>query len=210
MARSAAGPRREPAGYHPEPRDLGGRPAPSPAGTRRRLQALAARSWSPAAVERETGIPARLIQRELDGYDDLPPRLAGAVAAAYDRLWDQHPPAATAAEREAAAETFARARRSGWAPPMAWDDDLIDLPGTRPALGWKPSEATRRKARDIVEDAEFVREHGGLRDASNGQIAIRLGIKRDRLDQAYSRARRYAARSTGRPAADAEREAEAG
>jgi hypothetical protein len=60
-----------------------------------------------------------------------------------------------------------------------------------------------------VEDADFVRQFGP-RDATLGEVAHRLGIKRDRLDQAYTRARRYAARTAGRRAADAEREAEAG
>jgi DNA-binding transcriptional regulator YdaS (Cro superfamily) len=60
---------------------------------------------------------------------------------------------------------------------------------------------------DIVEDAQFVRDHGGYRHADNTQIAMRLGVSRDQLDQAYSRARRYAARNA---TADAEAEAEPG
>lgn len=189
--------------------DLPERPPPSPTGTRRRLQALAARSWSPQALARETGISARLISRELDGYDDLDPRTAGAVAEAYDRLWDRPAPAATAADRSAAAETFGRAARSGWAPPMAWDDDVIDLPGGQPAQGWRRSQSNRWRAVDLVEDADFVQQFGP-RDATVDEVAYRLGVKRNRLDQAYTRARRYAARTARRPAADAEREAEAG
>jgi hypothetical protein len=186
------------------------RPAPSAIGAQRRLRALAARSWSPEAIEKETGIPAQFIRRELDGHDDLAPNLAGAVAAAYDRLWDRDPPTVTWADRETAAATAARAARSGWAPPMAWDDDRIDVPGARPERGWRPGRGINRRAADLVEDAEFVREHGGYRDASTVQVAMRLGIRRDRLDQAYIRARRYAARAAGRTAAEAEPEAEAG
>ena len=48
---------------------------------------------------------------------------------------------------------------------------------------------------DIVEDAQFVRDHGGYRDADNTQIAMRLGVSRDQIDQAYCRARRYASRT---------------
>jgi hypothetical protein len=58
---------------------------------------------------------------------------------------------------------------------------------------------------DIVEDAQFVRDHGGYRDADNTQIAMRLGVSRDQLDQAYCRTRRYAARN-----ASADIEAEPG
>ena len=182
----------------------------SAVGAQRRLRALAARSWSPRAIEKETGIPAWLIKRELDGHDDLAPNLAGAVAAAYDRLWDRRPPALTRADREAASATAARAARRGWAPPMAWDDDQIDLPDGRPARDWRRHRGSYRAA-DLVEDAEFVRKHGGYRDASTTQVAMRLGIRRDRLDQAYTRARRYAARSAAdQSAARAEPEAEAG
>jgi len=210
MARPGANPRRDQSGD----RSAGSGPSenlgPSAVGTRRRLRALAARSWSPQAIEKETGIPAQLIRRDLDGYDDLAPNLAGAVAAAYDRLWDRVPPTATRADREAAAAIADRAARSGWAPPLAWDDDQIDLPGARPEQGWRPRPRTSRRAADLVEDAEFVREHGGYRDASTAQVAMRLGVRRDRLDQAYSRARRYAARAAGRAGADADREPEAG
>lgn len=186
------------------------KPVPSAIGAQRRLRALAARSWSPEAIERETGIPAQFIRRELDGHDDLAPNLADVVAEAYDRLWDRDPPTATSADREAAAATAARAAHRGWAPPLAWDDDRIDLPGGRPERGWRPGRGIYRHAADLVADAEFVREYGGYRDASPAQVAMRLGIHRDRLDQAYIRARRYAARAAGRAAAEAEPEAEAG
>jgi hypothetical protein len=156
------------------------------------------------------GVPARLIRRELDGYDELAPESADDVAAAYDRLWDRPPPGATAAQRRAAAKTAARAARSGWAPPIAWDDDRIDLPGAGPEPGWRPGRTDRRRAVDITEDAAFVREHDGLRDASARQVAMRLGIEQSRLEQATSRARRYAARRAGRTGRDAGPEAEAG
>jgi hypothetical protein len=181
---------------------------PSAVGTQRRLRALAARSWSPRAIEQETGIPAWLVKRELDGYDDLVPNLADAVAAAYDRLWDRDPPAITRADREAGAAVAARAAARGWAPPMAWDDDQIDLPDGRPGQGWRPFRDTYRSA-DLVEDAEFVREHGGYQDATTTEVAVRLGVRRDRLDQAYHRVRRYAARAAAdRSAAKAEPEPE--
>jgi hypothetical protein len=180
---------------------------PSALGAQRRLRALCARSWSPLALQRATGIPLALTSQALVKRDGITPQLARAVKVAYDRLWNQDPPCATASEEEAASHVARDAARRGWAPPQAWDDDQIDLPEGRPEQGWKPSGRTTKLAVDLVEDAEFVRQNGGYRLAGNRQVAMRLGISRDNLDQAYSRARRYAARNAED---DADREAEAG
>jgi hypothetical protein len=180
------------------------RPEPTAIGTRRRLRALAARAWSPEAIEHETGIPAAITRRELDGRDGI----ADIVASAYDRLWDRQPPSVTPEQRKAARAIEDRAARSGWPPPMAWDDDLIDRPDGQPEPGWRPSGGSSRRVADLVEDAEFVRDNG-YRQASIGLVAERLGIRQDRLMQAYARNRRRTARPPGR-AAGAEPEAEAG
>ena len=177
--------------------------APSVEGTQRRLRALTARSWTPGSIERATGVPAAVVSRALEHDDIITPRLAYAVARSYGRLWDCQPPCATQHEREAADAARAHAERRGWAPPMAWDDDQIDLPNGRPAPGWKPSERTNWRIADILEDARFVREHGGYRHATTGQVADRLGVTRDLLAHAYSRAGIHAGR-------EAEPEAEAG
>jgi hypothetical protein len=141
------------------------------------------------------------------GVSRVNPALARTVAAAYDQLWDREPPTETTAEREAAEATSARAASRGWAPPLAWDDDQIDRDDGQPAPNWKPNDRTTRRAIDLVEDAEFVRQHDGYERASIGQIAMRLGVNRDCLEQAHIRARRYAARTAGY---EQEAEAEAG
>jgi transcriptional regulator with XRE-family HTH domain len=181
---------------------------PTILGVRRRLRALTARSWSPQALADQTGIPAPLINSLLAGTrHDLSPRQRLAIANAYDTIWDRDPPAATRDQREACESATSRAASRGWAPPQAWDDAQIDQPDGRPSPDWKPSRRTTRRALDIVEDAQFVRDHGGYRDANITQIAMRLGVSRDQLDQAYCRARRYAGRSA---TTDREPEAEAG
>lgn len=129
------------------------------------------------------------------------------MAAAYDRLWDQRPPAKTAADRQDADAAARHAAAMGWAPPLAWDDDLIDLPDAQPEPGWRRGSSTQRRAVDLAEDAEFVRARGGYRDASLELIAMRLGVTSNHLDVACRRARRYAARRAGR---ETEPEAEAG
>jgi len=177
---------------------------PTALGVRRRLRALTARSWSPQALACETGIPAPLINSLLAGIrHDLSTRQRLAIANAYDGIWDREPPATTREQREACELARSRAASRGWAPPQAWDDAQIDHPDGRPSPHWKPRKRTTRRAIDIVEDAQFVRDHGGYRNANNTQIALRLGVSRDQLDQAYCRARHYADRSA---TADAEAE----
>lgn len=182
---------------------------PSAIGARRRLRALAARSWSPQAIERATGLPALVTEAVVGpnrrGVSRVNPALARTVAAAYDQLWDRDPPTETSAERDAAGVTRAHAVSRGWAPPLAWDDDQIDLDDGQPAQKWKPAKRTTRRAIDLVEDAEFVRQHGGYGGASIGLIAMRLGVSRDCLEQAHIRARGYATRTADHgPEAEAE------
>jgi transcriptional regulator with XRE-family HTH domain len=169
---------------------------PTPLGVRRRLRALTARSWSPQAIADETGIPAPLISPLLGGIrHDLSPDQRLAIANAYDKIWDHEPPTSTREQREACGLARSLAASRGWAPPQAWDDAQIDQPDGRPSPDWKPRKRTTRRAADIVEDAQFVRDRGGYRDADNTQVAMRLGVSRDQLDQAYCRARRYASRN---------------
>jgi hypothetical protein len=169
---------------------------PTALGVRRRLRALTARSWSPQAIADETGIPAPLISSLLDRNPrELSPHQHLTIANAYDKIWDRDPPARTRDQREASESARSLAASRGWAPPQAWDDAQIDQPDGRPSPDWKPRNRTTRRAVDIVEDAQFVRDYGGYRDANNTQIAMRLGVSRDQLDQAYCRAHRYADRS---------------
>jgi hypothetical protein len=166
------------------------RPQPSAWGTQRRLMALMNRSWAPQAIQRATGIPAAEITNALTDHAAISPGLAERVAAAYDRLWDQQPPRATPEDRQLAAATAAHARRRGWPPPMAYDDDLIDLPGGAAAPGWQRGTRTKRRWADFAEDIAFVREHGGYRQAPLAVVAMRLGVTRAALEQAHSRATR--------------------
>jgi hypothetical protein len=181
---------------------------PTAVGVRRRLRALTARSWSPQAIADQTGVPAPLISSLLGGIPcNLSAHQRLTIANAYDKIWDRDPPAGTRDQREVCESARSRAASRGWAPPQAWDDAQIDQPDARPSPDWKPSKRTNRRAVDIVEDAQFVRDHGGYRNADITQIAMRLGVTRDQIDQAFCRARRYADRSA---TADSEAEAEPG
>jgi hypothetical protein len=161
-------------------------PVPTPAGTQRRLRALAARGWSPETIERVTGLPADASARALDR--GVSTQTAARVAAVYDALWDQQPPLATDADRKLAAAAAGRARSARWAPPLAWDDDELDRDDAKPAAGWQRSSSRQMRSAAMAEDAAFVREHGGYRHASVGQVAMRLGVSRAALEKALTRA----------------------
>jgi hypothetical protein len=164
------------------------RPEPTRWGTQRRLQALASRGWSPHAIQKATGIPAADITAAASDPRQTWPGLDRQVAAAYELLWNQQPPGATRHEQALADASRASAAQRNWAPPMAWDDDIIDLPDGAPAPGWKPPARSWRRSADLAEDAEFVREHCGYRQATRRQVAERLGVTRSVLAKACERA----------------------
>jgi transcriptional regulator with XRE-family HTH domain len=157
------------------------------AGAQRRVRALMARAWSLAEIAQQAGIDAASLERLLAQRKATPDQVR-RIAEVYDRLWDQLPPLGTAAQREAADAALARARRSRWAPPMAWDDDVLDDPAGRPAPGWRPRRSSQYGSADLAEDARFIREHGDYRHSSSTQIAARLGVSKSRLDKACRRA----------------------
>ena len=175
--------------------------APTPAGTQRRIRALMARSWTPEAIAAAQGIPAAEMRLALEHQAAISPELAQRVAAAYDALWDRPPPQRTPREREEAAAAETHARQRGWPPPLAWDDEEIDLQDARPAEGWKRSGRTSVRSADLAEDVAWLREQDGYSRASNAALAMRLGLSKDRLEHSLSRARKASARE---PAADME------
>jgi hypothetical protein len=90
-------------------------------GTRRRLQGLVAIGWSFAQLAARLGRDAGNLKRTV-ASPTVTAQTAGEVAALFDRLWDQAPPAHTAAQRAVVSATRAYAKTRGWLPPMAWDD----------------------------------------------------------------------------------------
>ncbi len=90
-------------------------------GAVRRIHALQSRGWSMPQLAERTGISHQHLNALHEG------RLIGAtrwtrIAAVFDQLWDQAPPADTAPRRNAIARTLKIARRAGYLPPLAWDD----------------------------------------------------------------------------------------
>lgn len=116
------------------------------AGTRRRVQALAALGYTLKEQAEAVGrIPTnyRMVLAQL--Y--VSAKVARAVRDLYDRWAMTPPPQTWTAER-----TRRHALKRGWLPPLAWDEDLLDL--TDEAL----AEALREQAENM-SDVDLVRAH---------------------------------------------------
>ena len=167
---------------------MGARALVDAAGAQRRLQALVAAGHSQARLAERLGItPANFTTTMSE-----PRMTAGtvrAVRALYDQMWDVAPDESTHRARIATSRARNYARARGWAVPAAWDEEELDAPDGKPADGWQRSGRTTIRSADLVEDAEFVRQAGGYELAGNGEVAMRLGVPKDRLEKAYERTR---------------------
>jgi len=72
----------------------------------------------------------------------ISPQLHDAIADVYDAWWDKRAPGRTRAERTAATIARRRAIAGNWCAGAGLDDDQLDIPGYRPASGWKPATGT--------------------------------------------------------------------
>jgi hypothetical protein len=94
-------------------------------GTARRIQALLALGWPSATLAAELNMSPKFISdmSRLRRTVGVRPEHAHAVTQLYDRLGMRPGPNRT---------TAARARRAGYVPPLAWDDNEIDDPDAQP------------------------------------------------------------------------------
>jgi transcriptional regulator with XRE-family HTH domain len=112
-------------------------------GTRLRLRALAVMGHGSARIAREAGVSDQAIQKLTRGdVKTVSPHLRDAIAAVYDAWWDKRAPERSRAERAAATAARRRAIAGNWCAGAGLDDDDLDIPGYRPAQGWRPARGT--------------------------------------------------------------------
>lgn len=151
-------------------------------GTVRRLRALIAIGRTIREISLWSGIHHDLLGLLVNGsHPQVRHETAEAVAQAY-RTWCM--------VRGSNARSRNRAVREGWAPPLAWGED-IDSPEAQPAEGWERSD--RLEPTELVAEAEEIREMTGQ---DWGVIAARLGVRKDTLHQYRTRERRRQEAST--------------
>lgn len=164
-------------------------------GVRRRLHALAAIGWSAEDIAVRLGKSRCAVSRLRNSRDRF---VLCSVAESVRRIYDElsMTPGPSSSART-------RARRKGWPPPLAWDEDKIDDPDARPdgiVELWQrdkrkqldETKVRRRIAGDktgrlsVAETDEVVRRLNaeGLDD---GQISERTGISRRTVLRARNR-----------------------
>ncbi len=140
-------------------------------GTRRRIQALIALGWTFSALASRLGY-TRAAVHHWTRHDSVTTASAAAARQLYDELWDQPPPPGMAATRNRNL-----AARSGWPPPMAWDDDLIDDPTGVPG-DWHRTDRLSVSREDVIEAAELGASLAALVERFGTPAAIERALYR--------------------------------
>lgn len=99
----------------------------SPVGVARRLQALAAVGWSAVDLAELLDTDKQNVAKWREGRARwVLPSTLERVSTVYDAVWDKQPPG------RYAVKIRNTARRRGWHPPLAWDDESLDDPDGKP------------------------------------------------------------------------------
>jgi hypothetical protein len=161
---------------------------------RRRLQGLIAMGWTKRALAARMGRLESNLARVLR-HNKITARTDRDIAALADELTSCRsglppvPDESTPRARSDAERCRRLARRCGWPPLAAWDDETIGDPAATPAEGWKRSGRTTWLSHELVAEAEELARQGYDRK----DAAERLGTTRDAVEKAYTRTRNRAA-----------------
>lgn len=129
----------------------------------RRIRALATLGWSFRQIGERCGITQRsIVDINTGGIKNVRPETFTAICAVYDELWDKPAPD----RRDGIRDRMIRyARRNGWAPPLAWDDDSIDDPAATPTIYGTEETIRRNLHAQGLSDRAMSRELGLRPDA---------------------------------------------
>lgn len=154
-------------------------------GTARRLQILAWHGYGWASIAPRLGASRRRVaELAIRRHPRVHRNTAAAVADLYDTL--TRLPAPTG---QAAAYARTVAKRNGWPPPAAWDDDSLDDPDARPCVAPELNEplidevavrlAVRGDSAVIARLTDAEREHAALRMLATGAGYTRVAAHLD-------------------------------
>lgn len=167
-----------------------------PAGTRRRLQALACLGWSPKLLAGRLSWYPGTVRDLRDGTTiRTTTQMARQVRDLYDTLETVPAPETTRSERISVAKTRGEAGRRGFAPAGAWGDD-IDDPAAEPHWEWirQPGEDPGLSDRGYRRHGESAKLAEDIRDLMRlGGESLELAARHVDVDDAQAREllRRY-------------------
>lgn len=133
------------------------------AGTRRRIQALAAIGWPARELGQRLGVTAQAVSL-FTTRATVYGATAAKVAALYEELWNQPGPSNV---------TRKRAEKSRWPQPLELDDDRIDDPTYQPQLHRLTPQIDRQQRH---EQTLATIAHLTERDVPAHEIARHAGI----------------------------------
>lgn len=140
----------------------------------RRLQALAAIGWSSTELAGPLGTSSTNVLQFRRGRTlTMTRQVHERIAAVYEQL--SGTPGSSNRVRD-------HARRSGWAPPLLWEDDTIDDPAAGPVV----DEPVPVRALIDLAEVEFLSSFGMQLD----EIAARLNVQADSIRLVQNRAQR--------------------
>ena len=142
-------------------------------GTVRRVQALMAIGWSGQKLADRLGVQRGNFTL-MNGADLVTEAKRRAISDLYDELWDTPPPHDDHRSRISYNRTLAFARRNGWVPPMAWDDDTIDDPAARPSIGAAQTATKQRAVLELIDLGVTLSEIERRVHANRDDIGIML------------------------------------
>lgn len=173
-------------------------------GTKRRIEALACLGWSMRALSRMCGWHEDRLSQLINNpeYEQVSPANRDRIARLYDELADRRPPTDTKEQRMSVSRAIGHARRSGFAPPIAWDDDTIDDPNAKPYAELRPVRLWVERNRMHIERGPLIDEIA-VEQACNGRRvhltrAERLAAVATLTERGYSE--RQISELLGRPA----------
>ena len=143
-------------------------------GSVRRLQALHALGWSTVRIAAVIGVePTHLnLMRRRAKY--VYAHTAEAIKRAYDDMSMTLPPQNTPSDRMSVGRTRELAKRRGWLPPLAWDDDEIDDPTARPVAS-RCRRTTYYSSADLLDEFEHLTGMGVSEHQATRQLGVTLG-----------------------------------
>lgn len=139
-------------------------------GTIRRIQALCAMGYGLATQARWYGLSSDAMSKLLrSSATVVTRRVAARTVASYEKY------AMVPAEGWVAERTRRWAQRCGFMPPLAWDDDIIDDPRSRPQMG--PAKLSGTPDESAVWLALHYQDPGRPLNHAEKRLVIRHGVR---------------------------------